>query len=148
MKLSFNSQNNLHQTVKLTSKEFHQHFGANPERRQQIANALPIFRIFYRFGCTKVYIGGSFVSKKKYPEDIDICFDVTLVDIEKLKREFPQFFDPNEIGKIHKTLKCHIFYFTKEHKRLLHLLEEDRDGNPKGLVGLSLKDILTHYDQK
>jgi hypothetical protein len=148
MKLSFNSQGNLYQNVTLTYEELIQHFGSNPKRLQQITNALHFFQVFHRCGCHVVYVDGSFASLKKYPEDIDLCFDLTFTDTEKIEKEFPQFFDPNEIGKIHKTLQCHIFHCDKNYTRLLNLLEEDREGNPKGLVKLNLKDILDYYDKK
>jgi hypothetical protein len=111
MKLSFNSEGNLHQTITLTYEDFTQYFGTNPKRLQQIANALHFFRIFHSCCCQTVFVDGSFVSKKVYPEDIDLCFDLTHVDTEKLETEFPQFSDPNEIGKIHRTTQCHIFHF-------------------------------------
>ena len=145
MALSFNSQGNLHETVTLTYEEFTTIFGTNSERKQQITNALHFFKIFYRCGCTTVYIDGSFVSKKKCPEDIDICFDITTLDEEKLKKEFPQFFDPNQLGEINRNFKCHIFYFTKNNTFLFDILTEDRDGNRKGIVKLLLNE-LDNYD--
>jgi len=145
MALSFNSQGNLHQTIALTYEEFVTHFGTNPKRMQQITNALRFFKIFFQCGCATVYIDGSFVSKKKYPEDIDLCFDITTLDEEKLKKEFPAFFDPNKLGKIHRDFQCHIFYFTETYTFLLDMLKEDRDGNLKGLVKLDLND-MGNYD--
>ena len=143
MSLNFNSRGFLRETIALTYEEFVHYFGTNPERMEQIDNALPFFRIFHSCGCRTVYVDGSFASLKKHPEDIDLCFDLAGLDAEKLEREFPQFFDPNEIGKIHRDLRCHIFTFDKDNKRLLNLLEQDREGNPKGLVKLDLTDLLT-----
>jgi hypothetical protein len=71
---------------------------------EQIKNAFSLFRIFHSCGCQTVYVDGSFISKKKYPEDIDLCFDLTDVDAENIEREFPQFFDVKEIGRIHRDL--------------------------------------------
>lgn len=147
MALNFNSRGFLHQTIGLTYEEFKKHFGTNPKRMQQINNALVFFMIFNSCNCKTVYIDGSFVSKKEYPEDIDLCFDITDLDEEKLKREFPSFFDPNQLGKIHKETKCHILFFSTKDTTLLDLLKKDRDGNPKGLVKLDLKDLKS-YDQK
>ena len=148
MSLNFNTKGNLYQTVELTYEEFNQHFGTNQRRMEQIKNALSFFRIFHSCGCQAVYVDGSFVSKKEYPEDINLCFDLTGVDAENIEREFPQFFDVKEIARIYKHLQCHIFYFDETYKRLFNLLSEDRDGNPKGFVKLNLKDPLTYYDQK
>ena len=146
MPLNFNSQGFLHETIILTYEEFEQHFGTNPTRIQQINNALPFFRIFRSCGCQVVYIDGSFVSKKKYPEDIDLCFDITGMNVEKLKTDFPEFFDLNAMGKIHRDLQCHIFTFEQNNTRLFDMLSEDRDGNPKGFVKIDLRDLPIHYD--
>jgi hypothetical protein len=143
MILDFNSQGNLHQTISLTYEEFVYHFGTNPRRMEQISNALVYFRIFYSCGCKTVYIDGSFISKKKYPEDIDLCFDLTEIDAEKLEKQFPQFFDEKAIGRIHGAEQCHILFFDKNVQRFYNLLQYDRDGNPKGFVKLNLKDLPT-----
>src|SRR3981081_4223805 len=116
MRLNFNTQGYLHQTITLTYEEFVYHFGTNPRRQEQIKNALYFFRVFHSCGCQTAYVDRSFVSKKKYPEDIDICFDLTDVDAEKIEREFPQFYDVKEIARIHKDLQCHIFHFSETYK--------------------------------
>jgi hypothetical protein len=142
MKLSFNSNGYLHKTVELTLDEFEQYFGTTALRREKIKNALRFFKIFSSCGCITVYIGGSFVSTKKNPADIDLCFDITTVDRKKLKNEFPEFFGPrriNKLGEIRRDLKCHIFTFTNEDITMFELLQYDREHNPKGLVKISLK---------
>src|SRR5688572_1163980 len=131
MNLSFNTIGNLHETVELTFEEFQQHFGTNPQRKEKIKTAMTFFRIFSSCGCQAVYIAGSFVSKKKNPEDIDLCFDLTGIDIEKLKIEFPEFFGlnrHNNIGKIRRDLKCHIFSFDKVDTYMFDRLQKARDG--------------------
>jgi hypothetical protein len=147
MALNFNSKGYLHKTITLTYEEFEQHFGTNPKRMEQIKNALPCFRIFHSCGCQTVYVDGSFVSKKKYPEDIDICFDPLSVDKREIKKVFPQFYDINQRGRIRRDQMCHIFTLEKENTELFDLLNADRDGNPKGLVKLDLNEII-YYDQK
>jgi hypothetical protein len=93
-------------------------------------------------------VDGSFVSTKKNPEDIDLCFDLTNVDPDKLRKEFPEFFDVNAIGTIHRDLQCHIFHFDQEDRHLFDLLQSDRAGDPKGLVKLNIIETLTSYDKK
>lgn len=146
MEISFSTKGNLYQTITLTYEEFKKYFGTNPERIDKIKSALKFFKIFHSCGCTTAYIGGSFASTKKNPEDIDICFDLTDVDDERLKEGFPEFFDLNERGKMRGRDKCHLFHFDSENTSLFDLLTEDRDGNPKGLIKLNLKEI--NYDQE
>ena len=144
MSLSFNSNGHLHKTVKLTLTEFEQEFVTNEWRKDRIRNALIFFEIFGVCGCHTVYIGGSFVSKKPYPDDIDLCFDLQDVNHDKLAEVFPDFFDFNKIGKIHKELKCHILTFDNSNMQFFNMLKKDKDGCPKGLVKLNLKEM--YYD--
>jgi hypothetical protein len=120
--------------------------GTNPTRMRQINNALSFFRVFRSLGCKAVYIDGSFVSKKKYPEDIDLCFDLTGMDMTQFLAEFPKLFDLNEIGKIHRDMQCHIFTFEQSNTTFFDMLSQDRDGNLKGFVKINLKDLPIHYD--
>src|ERR1700754_1559554 len=90
MTLSFNSYGNLHKDVELSVEEFQKHFGTNSERIEKIKTALIFFKIFSQCGCMSVYIGGSFISTKKNPSDIDLCFDLNNVNHEELKKEFPE----------------------------------------------------------
>jgi hypothetical protein len=148
MSLNFNSQGFLHRTITLSHEELSHHFGTNPRRLRHLENALQFFRIFYACGCRFVYIDGSFVSTKIYPEDIDLCFDTTGIDSDKLEKEFPAFFEPNGVGEIHRDLQCHIFTFSETSPRFFDMLSEDREGNPKGFIKLNLKDLTIYYDQK
>src|SRR5687768_3134130 len=110
MNLSFNSSGHLHRTVELTLAEFEQHFVYNALRKEIFKNAIRFLKIFGSCGCSAVYIGGSFVSTKKNPGDIDLCFDFSTIDDNKLKKDFPEFYGPNKfnkLGEIRKNLKCH-----------------------------------------
>jgi len=140
MKMNFDSRGNLYQTVELTFKQFRKAFGINAGRLNKIDTAITFFKIFSSCGCKTVYIGGSFASTKENPADIDLCFDITPVDLEKLKKKFPEFFDFNKIGEIRKHKACHILFCDTKTTYLLEMLEADRDGNSKGLVKLRLKE--------
>jgi hypothetical protein len=148
MNLSFNSDGNLHETVELSLEEFQQQFGTNMSRIEKIKAATQFFKKFSSCGCKAVYIGGSFVSKKKDPEDIDLLFDLTEADSEKLEWELPELLShnhKNKIGTIRRNLKCHIFTFDKRDQRLLDILLRDRKGYPKGMVKINLQNEF-NYD--
>lgn len=150
MRLSFNGSGNLHETVELSFEEFQQHFGTNQQRKEKIRTAVSFIKIFASCGCKAVYIAGSFVSTKKDPEDIDICFDLTGIDEEKLERIFPGFNGPNRymvIGKIRRESACHLFTFNNDDGFALELLQTDRYFYPKGLVRINLEKEFT-YDYK
>lgn len=147
MKVSFNAKGNLSKTVELNFDELYDHFGCSPSRKKKIDDALLFMELFRSCGCTTAFIGGSFASTKKYPADIDLCFDLRNVNYEQLEKVFPDFFDFNKIGLIRKQLLIHIFYFDDACTHLLEMLQSDREGYPKGLIKLNLKAISS-YDQK
>jgi hypothetical protein len=144
MNLSFNSNGHLHKTVELTLAEFEQHFVTNAWRKERFKNALIFFEIFNACGCSTVYIGGSFISTKINPDDIDLCFDLQGIDPDKMEEVFPDFFDFNKIGEIQRNFKCHILHFDDTNPQYLRMLKKDKNGDPKGLVKINLKDI--YYD--
>ena len=144
MELNFNTKGNLYKTVDLTFRQFRKAFGTNPGRLEKINAAVSFFKIFSSCGCKLVCIGGSFVSTKEHPGDIDLCFDVTSVNFEQLKKRLPEYFDFNKRGEIRGYTGCHIWDFDATSTRLLDMLEEDRDGNSKGLVRLKLKEEYTY----
>lgn len=147
MSLSFNTNGHLHKNVALTFQEFVLHFGINPSRRKKIENTIIFCKLFFAADCQTVYVGGSFVSTKKNPEDIDLCFDLRNVREKQLKTIFPEFFDSNKLGAIRRKYDCHIWHFDDTTTHLFEMLKYDRDDNPKGLVKLRLKEIV-NYDQK
>lgn len=146
MKVGFNTNGNLHKTIELTFDELYEHFGTNPSREKKIDTAILFLKLFSSCGCTTAYIGGSFASTKARPADIDLCFDLRKVDYCKLEQVFPDFFDFIKLGAIRKNLECHILFFDQESTYLLDMLQADREGFPKGLIKLNLKDIDS-YDQ-
>jgi hypothetical protein len=148
MSLDFNSYGNLYQTIALTVESFKQCFLTNQTRNQLFFNALPFFNAFFECGCMHVFIAGSFISQKKHPGDIDICFDISHANQQKLRTHVLKLTDYKEIGKIRRELQCHIFLFDNENTELFEMLSEDRNANKKGMVQLALKDILQHHDQK
>ncbi|MFT3826499.1 MAG: hypothetical protein QM731_21440 [Chitinophagaceae bacterium] len=105
MGLNFNTNGNLHKDIELDIEELSEHFATNPGRKRKLDNALLFFGIFHSCGCEQVYIGGSFVSTKIHPSDIDLCFDLTKVDYERLYKDFPDFFDFNKLGEIKKEYR-------------------------------------------
>ncbi|GAA4171900.1 DUF6932 family protein [Sphingobacterium ginsenosidimutans] len=59
---------------KLTIEEFEKIFVYN-DKRQQIYNGFrKLMTVFREIGCSHLYADGSFVTKKPYPGDIDVCW--------------------------------------------------------------------------
>ena len=58
-----------------TWEEFEKTFATNPYRKNLLLGLRDALKILYSFGCKEIYVGGSFVTDKPEPADIDICYD-------------------------------------------------------------------------
>jgi hypothetical protein len=56
-------------------KDFEQHHGSTPRRRTLLQGLLTALVELRAAGCPQVYIGGSFITPKPEPNDVDCCFD-------------------------------------------------------------------------
>ena len=60
--------------------EFTDRFGKNPQRRSLMAGLSSALQDLKDAGCRTVYINGSFVTRKKSPDDYDACWEESGVD--------------------------------------------------------------------
>ena len=142
MKIKFAKNGNLHDSQTLTYGEFKKAFGFNESRIEKIKRILIFLKILKSLKCTSVYIVGSFVSIKEFPNDIDICVDATGIDYVELLKEYPDFLESKGIEKIKKEHYVHFAaFFDFGSPEILDWFKKDRDGNPRGLVKMYLKDI-------
>lgn len=70
--------------------EFQLLFVFNPHRETQFKGLINALKALKKAGCARVYIDGSYVTKKPLPGDYDACWDHLDVDPSKLD---PVFFD-------------------------------------------------------
>lgn len=94
-------------------------------------------------GCETVYIDGSFASDKMNPEDIDVCWDTNNVDLYKLLKIEPVLLDlSNERLAQKSKFGCEFFISSLIAKPpntiFIDFFQEDRNGNPKGIIGLKI----------
>ncbi|WP_017259513.1 DUF6932 family protein [Pedobacter arcticus] len=59
---------------KLSIKEFEKEFVTNEERRIIFKGFQKLIKIFTAIECEYLYADGSFVTKKPFPSDIDVCW--------------------------------------------------------------------------
>jgi hypothetical protein len=59
----------------MTWQEFCDRYGYNTRRINLLSGLLSALRLLIPLGCHTVYIGGSFVTSKEKPNDVDGCFD-------------------------------------------------------------------------
>jgi len=142
MRKKFNQHGNLHENHILTYEELINEFGFNESRKEKIKRLLIFLKILKSLGCTDVYIAGSFVSKKDFPNDIDVCVDATNINYLKLTKEYPEFLQTTGIEKIRQEHQVHFAaFFDFGSAEILDWFRKDRDDNPRGLVKINLIDI-------
>lgn len=67
MSIQFDKKGNLGQTVSLSYRQLEEAFGFNEVRKALLKPLLLTLKLFQKFGCTEVYIAGSFTSNKAHP---------------------------------------------------------------------------------
>jgi hypothetical protein len=73
--------------------EFKTRFGFNQHRLDLLSGLYLVTNMLKDAGCLLIYIDGSFVTNKEYPDDYDACWDIYGVDPNKLDRLMVQFDD-------------------------------------------------------
>ena len=140
--MKFDKNGNLRETKTLTYGEFEKEFGFNESRTDKLKRVLLFLKILKSLGCASVYIAGSFVTSKEFPNDIDLCVDATNIDYLKLTKEYPEFLQTKGIEKIKKEHSVHFAaFFDFGSTEILDWFKKDRDDNPRGLVKIYLNDI-------
>lgn len=94
-------------------------------------------------GCEKIYLDGSFCTIKENPNDIDVCWEVENVDLDLLIIIEPVLFEFDLGRKAQKErFGCEFFpaQFIAEppDKTYIDFFQQDRDGNPKGIIGIKI----------
>ena len=142
MRPKFTKNGNLHENQTFSYEEFKKTFGFNESRKEKLNRVLIFLKILKLLGCTNVYVVGSFVSNKEFPNDIDLCVDITGIDYRKLTKQYPELLQPKGIEKIRKEHNVHFaLFFDFGSTELLDWFRKDRDDNLRGLVKIYLNDI-------
>jgi hypothetical protein len=125
-------------------QEFATRFGDNIHRQNLLLGMKSALEGMRQAGCQVVYVDGSFVTSKEYPNDFDICWDTTGVN--------PDLLDPLLLklddGRIAQKIK-YLGEFFPAHwteggsgKTFLDFFQIDKaTGNSKGIVILNLWEI-------
>ena len=73
--------------------EISHRFGNNIYRNKMLDRLKIVITQLKIAGCKYIYLDGSFVTNKQFPNDYDICWDVTGVDDSTLFNNIPELFD-------------------------------------------------------
>lgn len=122
--------------------KFSEIFGYTNHRKLLIEGLIKGVNQLRSCGCSKIYVDGSFISKKSIPGDFDACWDPQGVDLVKLKTEFPLFFDfANKRENQKNYYKGEFFPSTISAVKnppltYIDFFQQDKEGNPKGIIQL------------
>lgn len=144
MTLSFKSNGFLPAGVHLaTFEEFKTKFVFNEHRQDLLKGLERGLRVLYGYGCKEVCIGGSFVTNKKLPGDVDVCYENSHMNWNGLKKAHPEFFDTKNGSKRQKELYKSEFYPYNSYEDFYYnYFQTDTEDHPKGMVKLYLDKLF------
>jgi len=126
-----------------TWTELVERFGTNERRREILAGLLRALLALKAAGCRRAFVDGSFVTSKEVPGDFDGCWDHDGVDFDALDPVLLNFDGHREEQKAKFEGEMFIAGVPADQLGTLFLdfFQLDRDGRPKGIVLIDLKDI-------
>lgn len=122
-------------------KNFEKRFGTTIHRRKLLKGLKAAIASLRKAGCRAIYIDGSFVTAKELPNDFDGCWSIEGVDPDLLD---PVLLDFSK-GRATQKAKYGGELFPAElieagsGKTWLDFFQQDRNGKPKGIVGIRLR---------
>lgn len=123
-----------------TWTELVERFGTNERRREILAGLLRALQALKAAGCRRAFVDGSFVTSKDLPGDFDGCWDHNGVDFDALDPVLLNFDGHREAQKAKFEGEMFVAAFPGG-TRFLDFFQLDRDGRPKGIIQIDLKDI-------
>ena len=128
----------------LTWQEFQEEFGFSARRKHLIIGLHRAILEFKKAGCQRVYIDGSFVTKKIEPNDYDACWDISGVNLNILN---PILYNLKNGTRFQKVNFYGEFYPANIIERsagitFLDFFQLDRSGKNKGIVLLELGGVI------
>jgi hypothetical protein len=126
-----------------TIEEIKEKLCFSPKRTQLIEGLEKAILSLKIAGCKTIYIDGSFSTSKEIPGDIDVCWETDNVDFDLLIKIEPVLWDFSFGRKAQKEkFGCEFFpaevLATHPDKTYIDFFQQDKDGNPKGIIGLKI----------
>lgn len=141
MKLQFTSAGLLIEGIHLSTwDEFIELFGWNSHRRRLIRGLAEAVELLAKAGCQRILICGSFVTDKDYPGDIDVLYDLTGMDEDKLDPVFFEF----ARGRAEQKARFGCEFFPSNMierssgKPFLEFFQTDRNDVPQGIIEITI----------
>ena len=128
-----------------TWDELVERFGFNEHRLKLLEGLKKGLKALHKHNCYDIYIGGSFVTDKPEPGDVDVCFDNSFMKWKAFQNNYPEF-SLNEKGFYNqfKKYKSNFYPYNSYDDYFFLFFQYSRNGEPKGLVKLSLKEVFNN----
>jgi hypothetical protein len=117
----------------ITWTEFVDRFGFNAHRQNILTGLQSALLLLAQANCRRVYLGGSFVSNKEYPNDFDGCYDDMNIDYDLLNPIFDEDLTIQQERFGGELLADPVFQ---------GFLQTDRDGVSRGIIALDPREFL------
>mgnify|MGYP000715777066 FL=1 len=131
----FNEQGYLPPGVyEILWQELMERFATSTGRQRIVTGLAAALRKLAIAGCTRVIIGGSFISAKVEPRDFDAYYDNFGLDFELLDALFVEDTDSQQ------DVFCGELFPTIGYDRFL---QTDKEGNPRGVVALDPRELIS-----
>ena len=114
--------------------ELMERFATNSGRQRIVTGLAAALRKLGIAGCTRVVIGGSFISAKAEPRDFDAYYDNFGLDFELLDALFVEDTDSQQ------DVFCGELFPTIGYDRFL---QTDKEGTPRGVVALDPRELIS-----
>ncbi len=126
----------------VTWDEFKERFGTNYKRLRQIEGLKKAMEQLKAAGCRTIYINGSFVTSKTYPNDFDACWDIDDTDLDYLRIHAPRLLNYTD-SAAQKAMYRGEIYFSEQRvgsceETSIEFFQQDRSKNRKGIIAIDL----------
>ena len=140
----FESTGRLPQGIHPTTwPAFVERFGTSAQRREHLTKLEAALRLLRHAGCPRVFVGGSFVTDKREPGDVDVAWDITGVDVDRLDVIFLDFDDERASQKRRFAAEFFPAQLVEgvTGRSFLRFFQYTHDDEPVGIVAVGLETI-------
>jgi hypothetical protein len=115
---------------------FRERFSYNSRRFTLLVGFLTLAEMLARVGCTQIWVGGSFVTEKEFPNDFDGCFDSMEIDWYSPDLDLI-IADPQA-----QAIKFGGILIADAMSAYQQFFQTDRQSQPRGIVLLNPQELL------
>ncbi len=120
-------------------------FSCNIHRKKMLDGLKVVLTHLKMAGCKYVYLDGTFVTNKQFPNDFDVCWDITGVDASILFNNIPELFDFYN-GRLNQKMLFYGEFIPYDPSKtgtysILEFFQYNRNGQKKGIIGIKVDKL-------